>query len=166
MELLATLMVSMRTVWLLTVVTLGSFSPALSLVPAPVRVCGHLLPLSVFQVHTKSLPTIMHSLYSLLYLTVFDCGTPSSPSDGQVTTPSGTLVGDVALYTCNEGLVLTGSNTRVCSNNGVWTPGPPTCEVEGINYIYLYILSDCTVFWPRVLINNNCICNYYTQINS
>ena len=62
--------------------------------------------------------------------TIVDCGPLSSPPNGNVVTPSGTMAGNVALYLCAEGLVLTGSTARVCGNDGLWTPNAPTCEGE------------------------------------
>ncbi len=62
--------------------------------------------------------------------TIVDCGRLPSPPNGSVTTPSGTMAGNVAFYSCDEGLVLTGSTARVCGNNGRWTPDAPTCESE------------------------------------
>ncbi|XP_064388263.1 uncharacterized protein LOC135336419 isoform X3 [Halichondria panicea] len=58
-----------------------------------------------------------------------NCGPLSSPSNGNVATPSGITVGNVASYSCDEGLVLTGSTARVCGNDRLWTPEAPTCEV-------------------------------------
>ncbi len=61
---------------------------------------------------------------------VIDCGILSPPPNGSVITPFGTTAGDVALYSCVNGLVLTGSTARVCRNDGEWIPGTPTCEGE------------------------------------
>jgi len=35
--------------------------------------------------------------------------------------------GTTATYTCIEGYIIQGSNTRVCNNTLVWTGTPPTC---------------------------------------
>ena len=71
----------------------------------------------------------MHIYYEMnIYLHTVDCGPLSSPLNGNVATPSDTTVGNVALYSCDEGLVLTGSTARVCGNDGLWTPEAPTCE--------------------------------------
>ncbi|XP_064388185.1 CUB and sushi domain-containing protein 2-like [Halichondria panicea] len=59
-----------------------------------------------------------------------DCGLLSPPPNGNVATPSGTTAGNVALYSCAEGLVLTGSTVRVCRNNALWIPEAPTCEAQ------------------------------------
>ncbi len=60
--------------------------------------------------------------------TIVDCGSLPSPSNGNVATPSGTTAGNVASYSCAEGLVLIGSTVRSCGINGLWAPDMPTCE--------------------------------------
>ena len=68
-----------------------------------------------------------------IYLPTVDCGPLPSPPNGNVATPSGTTSGNVALYSCDEGLVLTGSTARVCGNDGLWTPTTPICEGQCTN---------------------------------
>ncbi len=68
------------------------------------------------------------SMLTFSYLPTVDCGPLSRPPNGNVATPSGTTVGNVASYSCNEGLVLIGSTVRSCGNNGLWAPDTPTCE--------------------------------------
>ena len=51
----------------------------------------------------------------------------SNPTNGQVMTPSGTTFNNMATYSCNGGYTLSGSSTRVCGSNGLWTPDAPTC---------------------------------------
>ena len=60
--------------------------------------------------------------------TVVDCGALTAPANGSVDTSSGTTAGSVALYSCDQGLVLTGSAARVCGSDGRWNPVPPSCE--------------------------------------
>ena len=63
-----------------------------------------------------------------------NCGPLFPPPNGNVATPSGTTSGNVALYSCDEGLVLTGSTARVCGNDGLWTPTTPICEGQCTNW--------------------------------
>ena len=63
---------------------------------------------------------------SVTFPSVADCGPLTAPDDGGVDT-TGTEAGSVALYSCDVGRVLTGSTARVCGNDGIWTPTPPTC---------------------------------------
>ena len=48
-------------------------------------------------------------------------------TNGQVMTPSGTTFTNTATYSCNVGYTLSGSATRVCGSNGMWTPDTPAC---------------------------------------
>ena len=67
-------------------------------------------------------------LFNGINLPVAVCGPLPPPANGSVDTSSGTTAGSVALYSCDQGLVLTGSAARVCGGKGLWTPAPPTCE--------------------------------------
>ncbi len=83
-----------------------------------------------------------------IYQPTVDCGPLPSPPNGNVATPSGTTVGNVALYSCDEELVLIGSTVRFCGNNGLWAPDTPTCEgqwyfVEDLIYGELFYLIIC-----------------------
>ncbi len=86
----------------------------------------------------------MHAMKSTV-----DCGRLPSLPNGNVATPSGITAGNVALYLCDEGLVLTGPPARVCGNNGLWAPGTPTCEGEDqelkclTRFAYCMILYHC-----------------------
>ena len=51
----------------------------------------------------------------------------SDPENGAVSI-TGTGVGDIATYTCNDGFELSGSDTRACESNGEWSGSAPTCE--------------------------------------
>ena len=41
---------------------------------------------------------------------------------------SGQTVGSSATYTCDEGFVLDGNETRICQSNGMWSLTEPTCR--------------------------------------
>ena len=56
-----------------------------------------------------------------------DCGILTNPTNGQVMTPSGTTFNNLATYSCDTGYGLSGSATRVCGSDGLWTPDAPTC---------------------------------------
>ncbi len=82
----------------------------------------------------------MHAMKSIV-----DCGRLPSPPNGNVATPSGTTVGNGAFYSCDEGLVLTGSTVRFCANNGLWTPDAPTCEGEDQSNKRFFNLRYCAL---------------------
>ena len=48
--------------------------------------------------------------------------------------------GDTCRFTCNIGFELTGSDTRICQNNGSWS-GIDTMCIRGIIDIKLYNIS-------------------------
>ena len=62
-------------------------------------------------------------------IVVVDCGIPEFPSTGTVSL-SNTTVGGVGTFQCEEGLVLSGSNTTTCTDTvadtlpGEWSPDP------------------------------------------
>ena len=55
------------------------------------------------------------------------CPALSDPENGAVSI-TGTGVGDIATYTCNDGFELSGSDTRTCESDGEWSGSAPTCE--------------------------------------
>lgn len=59
-----------------------------------------------------------------------DCGILLQPANGEVVV-SGTHLGDQALYRCDTGYSLQGTNTLVCQIAG-WSHDPPTCVVTGL----------------------------------
>ena len=63
--------------------------------------------------------------------TAVDCGSLDAPSNGAVSTSSGTTFNRVATYTCITGYMISGTtNTRTCQATGSWNPAPPTCASE------------------------------------
>ena len=61
--------------------------------------------------------------------TVVDCGAPTDPDNGRVSTTT-TTFSNIAVYTCNTGYNLVGVNVRVCFEDETWTEGEPTCQSE------------------------------------
>lgn len=57
-----------------------------------------------------------------------DCGALSNPTNGAVSTASGTTYTNVASYTCNAGYVRSGSASRTCQADGTWSSTAPTCQ--------------------------------------
>ena len=57
-----------------------------------------------------------------------DCGTLSEPANGAVDLSDGSLVGAVAIYTCDPSFRLIGEDSRVCQENGSWGGKAPVCE--------------------------------------
>ena len=60
-----------------------------------------------------------------------------------VVTPSGTVDGSTAMYTCDVGFIRTGDETRTCLRNaaaipGVWSGSEPTCMSEQLHILHIY----------------------------
>ena len=50
------------------------------------------------------------------------------PANGTVDLRDGSLVGAVAIYTCDPSFELIGVDSRVCQENGLWSEEAPICE--------------------------------------
>lgn len=55
------------------------------------------------------------------------CSVLDGIADGAVDQPEEASPGDEATYSCDEGLVLLGSATRTCGEDGEWTGAAPIC---------------------------------------
>ena len=73
------------------------------------------------------------------------CDDPVDIDNGRVTF-NGTLVGDMANYTCDLGFELIGNTTTTCTvvdmDSGVFQPAPPSCMREYTEYKMLPVNND------------------------
>ena len=77
---------------------------------------------------------VFEHLISLLNFTVLTC--PQLTFDnGVIVVPvnSNLRVGTVAIYMCNEGLILEGIKNRTCQANGFWSGNEPVCRGKKTN---------------------------------
>ena len=51
-----------------------------------------------------------------------------APANGAVDLSDGSLVGAVAIYTCDPSFRLIGVESRMCQENGSWSGEAPICE--------------------------------------
>ena len=58
--------------------------------------------------------------------TLVDCGSLENPTNGQVDFTE-TFGGSIADYTCDQGYLLCGAESRICQSNGSWSESPPDC---------------------------------------
>ncbi|XP_064386146.1 uncharacterized protein LOC135334769 isoform X3 [Halichondria panicea] len=58
-----------------------------------------------------------------------DCGPLANPSNGAVSTSSGTTFMMTATYTCNTRYLLSGDASQTCQATGVWGGSAPTCQL-------------------------------------
>ena len=59
---------------------------------------------------------------------VFGCGDPGTPTNGQRTVSGTSTTFYFVTYTCDEGTTRQGSNMRICLSNGQWSGGVPQCN--------------------------------------
>ena len=71
----------------------------------------------VIKLHYKSISTVS-----------VDCGSLTNPNNGLVDTSSGTTFESTATYTCDIGYTLSGSQSRTCGAEGLWTFSEPICQ--------------------------------------
>ena len=69
---------------------------------------------------------------------VQECVALANPSNGKVELSLPPLNGSVAVYSCDEGYILSGEETITCLSNlktvpGVWSGGPPICNGETLS---------------------------------
>ena len=84
----------------------------------------------------------MHTLfitYILIYFTILlvihityvhtasQCPDLQNPNNGRVII-SGTTIGSVASYICDDGYVIDGLNTRICQDQQTWSGSEPQCR--------------------------------------
>ena len=67
-------------------------------------------------------------LLKSLHLTVVECKTVTSPTNGQVSHTTGTTYRQTATYSCDTGYNLVGDNNRTCQATGVWSGNTPICQ--------------------------------------
>lgn len=60
---------------------------------------------------------------------VVNCSDLAAPTNGSVELTAATF-GATAVYTCDEGFNIDGTDTRTCHANGQWSGSPPTCNSE------------------------------------
>ncbi len=70
------------------------------------------------------------------------CVDLEDPENGRVNVSADAVVGTVAIYMCNEGFTLNGTQTRVCESDGRWSGIEPECEGK--------ILVPYYCFWDEL----------------
>ena len=83
-------------------------------------------PASPVCIGKYALPKIYR--HSFPQLKIVDCRPLTNPENGQADTSAGTTFGSTAMYTCNTGYTLIGSQTRTCESDGMWSPASPECQ--------------------------------------
>lgn len=79
------------------------------------------------------------------YFTAIYCPDPLVPENGRLLTTSSKEskypVGDLIMYSCEEGYEILGESSIVCTENGFWSHPPPFClppsEIKKSDTIYI-----------------------------
>ena len=69
------------------------------------------------------------------------CEKLEDPENGDVK-QKGIYKGAKAVYSCDEGYILTGKEIRVCQRNGKFSDEAPTCErkFSSVHALYMYCM--------------------------
>ena len=82
-----------------------------------------------------------------------DCGPLANPNNGTVTLVNGTLLGSVAIYTCDLGYGVDGDVTRRCQGNKSWS-GQSSCQgtlvYMKISNLIQNFLFDNLHYWTTI----------------
>ena len=65
---------------------------------------------------------------TLVHFISDSCDILYNPSNGMVRTNGTTSPGSIAQYTCNDGYVLVGNETRTCDSTWSWSGTEPVCN--------------------------------------
>ena len=74
---------------------------------------------------------ILFISYFPLYMYTTDCGTLTSPENGNITYSSGTTYMSVASFSCNPGYTKASTVTRTCMADKNWSNATPNCIING-----------------------------------
>ena len=107
-------------------------------------------------------------LFLYLYCTshsVFGCGDPGTPTNGQRTVSGTSTTFYFVTYTCDEGYTRQGSNMRICLSNGQWSGGVPQCNGRLLKHQLWYFSCNtiCYILFRRP--NVICTLPAYSDIN-
>jgi len=62
----------------------------------------------------------------------------TSSISGGVVCYNGAIAGSIAVYICNDGLVLVGNEVRICQSDGNWNGSIPQCFPEELGMYFLH----------------------------
>ena len=76
--------------------------------------------------HVDVRKATLYNFFKVTFNTAINCGDPGKLANGQRFF-SGTTVGQVVTYICNNGFQLKGNPSRLCKSNGQWSGTLPSC---------------------------------------
>ena len=73
----------------------------------------------------------MFEILKMFYLYTTECGSLTSPANGNITYSSGTTYLSVASFSCNPGYTKSSTATRTCMADTHWSNANPNCIING-----------------------------------
>ena len=74
--------------------------------------------------------------YHIVFPNCTDCGPVANLSHGSVRYSPNTMYGATVYYTCDDGYEVTGLETRVCLDTGLWSGSQSSCTILGMITCY------------------------------
>ena len=88
-----------------------------------------------------------------------DCGDPGTPTNGKHTLSS-TTYSFVVTYTCDEGYILQGSNSRTCQSNGEWSGSVPQCTRKLVKWRHCHFpFNALAIDFPTFILFYTVLCS-------
>lgn len=91
--------------------------------------------LGVFLHGSECVYRVIMEKFCIYAHTADDCGGLSNPANGSVNTDGGTTFKCRAVYSCDAGYTLNGTQVRRCAAGGNWTNSEPTCNSEPLIHL-------------------------------
>ena len=73
--------------------------------------------------------------FHTLHTASVDCGHPGNVTNGTVVVSEGTKLRATAKYTCDEGFIPNGTQSRTCGSDGRWSGTTPICAGETLSLL-------------------------------
>ena len=93
-----------------------------------------------------------------------DCGQPGSADDNGDVIVDTTTFESTASYTCDEGYILTGSDSVICQADATWSDTAPECVRKLKNYYYPFTAGIISKALLRMSMKYNHKLNFYIAI--
>ena len=78
---------------------------------------------------------------------IADCGTLTSPENGNIDLSNGTTYGQIAVFTCSSGYDVFGSSRLECQEDRQWSAPSPSCQITGQSIWLILVLMVNEVYF-------------------
>ena len=73
----------------------------------------------------------MFEILKMFYVYTTECGSLTSPANGNITYLIGTTYLSAASFSCNPGYTISSNSTRTCMADTHWSNSNPNCIING-----------------------------------